>query len=396
MDKNDKEAIENFLLDIESLDRITAKLSNFNVFETLNLVNMELKHSNVLGWLMTPNENHGLDDKFLKKFIQMICKDNKEILNNINIELIYLSLLDYSDVIVRREWNDIDILIITEKEKFVIVIENKILSKEHSNQLARYKEIVERDFKDYKKLYLYLTPNGDISTDEENWLSIDYSIVQEALENAVELVGGNISEPVKLFVDQYREILRRYIVGNSELETICRDIYYKHQKALDLIYNYKPDIYYDISKNTVKILEKYDGIIIENTSKSAINFTTKLLVEHIPNEGKGWGSTNKILLFEVRNRNDKLVLKLYIGPGKKEVRDRLYEISVANKEVFKGKVNKHSQKWTQIYSKDLLSGKRVEHFENNIEDINIVVTKKLEKLLSTDIKEIEKVLLNQY
>ena len=61
-----------------------------------------------------------------------------------------------------------------------------------------------------------------------------------------------------------------------------------------------------------KILEKYDGIIIENKSKSAINFTTKLLYEYIPNKGKGWGKTEIILLFELQNKNDKVVLKLII------------------------------------------------------------------------------------
>ncbi len=50
MDELDKKSIEEFVLDINCLDRISRKAGKFNPFETLGLVNNEKKHSNVLAW----------------------------------------------------------------------------------------------------------------------------------------------------------------------------------------------------------------------------------------------------------------------------------------------------------------------------------------------------------
>lgn len=396
MEDFEKEAIENFLLDIDSLDEITSKLSKFNVFETLGLVNMELKHSNVLSWLLNPKENHGLDEVFIKKFIQIISKKNKEYLENHDMGLIYLSLLDYSGVIVKREWNNIDVLVASENEKFVVVIENKIWSKEHSDQLTKYRNIIEDEYSGFKKIYLYLTPNGESPSDDKNWLAIDYLIVQEALNDSLELIGENIGKSVKLFIEQYMDILRRYIVGNGELEKICTDIYYKHQKALDLIFNYKPDIFYDISKNIENIIGRYENFIIDRVTKNYIDFTTKELDEIIPKGDAGWTPSKRMLLYEVQNLEGKVVLKCYIGPGDDKTRQQLFDISEKNKEVFKGKTNKHSLKWTQIYSKDIMAKGFVEKYGNNIDDINNEIEEKIEKLIYADVKDIEKVILEQF
>ena len=61
-------------------------------------------------------------------------------------------------------------------KKVVIAIENKIKTTEHSNQLHRYREIIERDFKDHTKLYVYLTPENLLPSDEE-WIPFNYEIV---------------------------------------------------------------------------------------------------------------------------------------------------------------------------------------------------------------------------
>lgn len=58
-------------MDMEIFEQIEAKLSDFNAFETLGVVNTEIRHSNVLAWLLNPRENHGIGDVFIKKLIQV-------------------------------------------------------------------------------------------------------------------------------------------------------------------------------------------------------------------------------------------------------------------------------------------------------------------------------------
>ena len=49
-------------------------------------------------------------------------------------------------------------------------------SVEHSNQLQRYREIVEKEFSDCEKIYIYLTPDNTLPTDD-NWLNFGYSTI---------------------------------------------------------------------------------------------------------------------------------------------------------------------------------------------------------------------------
>ena len=69
--------------------------------------------------------------------------------------------MDLSKVEIQREWKNIDILI--KLENVVVCVENKVLSKEHSNQLKRYKEIIENQFPNHHQTFVYLTPEGTLS-----------------------------------------------------------------------------------------------------------------------------------------------------------------------------------------------------------------------------------------
>lgn len=70
--EEDWKKLERFLMDIDVLDDLNSYLTDFNAFETLGIVNTEIRHSNVLGWILDPHENHGMQDTYLKKFIQHI------------------------------------------------------------------------------------------------------------------------------------------------------------------------------------------------------------------------------------------------------------------------------------------------------------------------------------
>src|SRR5690606_20582815 len=105
-----RKALEEFLMDIEILDELEAKISEFNVFETLNIINTEIRHSNVLGWLLNPTENHGLGDYVLRKVIQVVSYQHYDSSKGFDFDPLQVSLIDYYDFQVRREWKNIDIL----------------------------------------------------------------------------------------------------------------------------------------------------------------------------------------------------------------------------------------------------------------------------------------------
>jgi hypothetical protein len=113
-----QKAIEDLLMDMEIFEQIETKLSNFNAFETLGIVNAEIRHSNVLAWLLNPKENHGLGDVFIKKLIQTLFYQNKNTILKSNVTLFDISLMDYYDFNIRREWKNIDYLVFRGKKLY--------------------------------------------------------------------------------------------------------------------------------------------------------------------------------------------------------------------------------------------------------------------------------------
>lgn len=177
------EHLEQFLLDNPELDYLESLLSQFNIFETLNIVNVEVRHSNVLSWLMNPFMSHGIGSFFLQQFLKNFISENKTALSD-SITLFDIEMLSFSDTEIRREWNNIDILIIIKDEtrNIVVAIENKIKSSEHGDQLQRYRNFVNKEFSDYLKLFIYLTPDNLIPSDE-NWLSFNYITIANLIDN---------------------------------------------------------------------------------------------------------------------------------------------------------------------------------------------------------------------
>lgn len=232
---------------------------------------------------------------------------------------------------------------------------------------------------------IFLTPFGDEASDTQNWISFDYDSLINIVEKGLAFKGDSLKGSVKLFLEQYIAIIRRHIVGDNELEEICRKIYFKHKKALDLIYEYKPDIYSDIANELEKLIEEIPNLILDSSSKTYIRFSTEKLDELLGKKGSGWTSTKRLLLFEVQNRNHKVELKLIIGPGDEDLRKQIYEVAKENQNIFKPR--KYSPQYTQIFTKEILPN----HFDENpnFENLYEQIHKNFEKIVEQDLVKIQ-------
>lgn len=393
MNSESKKALEEFLLDIDILDKLKVHLNQFNIFDILKISKTEIRHSNVLSWLLNPKENHGLDDVFLRKFLQDCIKTS--ILNNniCTLDLMNVSLMDYSDIIVNREWNNIDILIVSKNNKTVICIENKTFSKESKHQLKKYLNTVNRYYPDYNKIFVFLTPDGNDASDTDNWISFNYNQIVSILEQSIELKKDYINVITLAFLQQYIQIIRRELLMDEELISICTDIYKKHKKALDLIFEYKEDSTLQIKNILEESLNQYDDIVIDSSNKTYVRFISKAMDSYIEKHGVGWVKSGRVLLYEFQNRNDKLTLKLIIGPTKdesSEIKEKIFEISNKHQEVFKGRCKTLSPKFTQIYavevaSKDILESDNLDAIKSHIEGF-------IHKFINNDMKTIDDIL----
>lgn len=139
-----------------------------------------------------------------------------------------------------RESKNIDVLVIDRSNKIILFFENKIHSGESKGQLAKYKQIIEHEFAGYTIVPVYLTLDGQASSDENANDYISYSHLQllSVLEKLFEQRKSQLAEPVQVFLRHYLDTLRRLTMQDHELTGLCKTIYRKHREAIDLIVEY--------------------------------------------------------------------------------------------------------------------------------------------------------------
>lgn len=262
----------------------------FNAFDVLGIAKTEIRHSNVLAWLMDPAENHGLGDGVIRGFVNHTAR-------NLEADDIFDDLLmDCDDFSIRREWLHIDILAVNEKEKHVLCIENKTFSGEHDNQLERYHTDVEREFPDCRRRFVFLTPDSREASEQEfDWLPMGYEDVLGIIEGA--MAASTPAAEQREFILEYMDAVRRNFLEDRELKEICNRIYAKHRKALDLIYEYRPDTVSKVSdccREWVRRKAESDETIQLNAGdKLNTTFTTGLMDRLVPRGGNPSGVFGK-------------------------------------------------------------------------------------------------------
>ncbi len=168
-DSPDLRALEAFVVENEDLEKLEGIMSQFNIFEATGAVRRELRHSDLLAFLLNPQESHGLGDVFARRLLQRSLRESA---STAAVSPIEIDVWDPEWIEVRREWNNIDILVVDERSKIAVIIENKIDTTEHSNQLARYHRRVSDTFPSFRVLPLFRTPAG-VPPSDDRYIAID-------------------------------------------------------------------------------------------------------------------------------------------------------------------------------------------------------------------------------
>ncbi|MCI7582832.1 PD-(D/E)XK nuclease family protein [Campylobacter sp.] len=236
-------------------------IHDLNIFDVLET--KEVKHSKFLSALLDPDGLHYQNDLFLREFVD-ICE-----LKDFDF--------DTSRAKVYREYNNIDIYI-TDGDKHII-IENKIWTSDHDEQIARYIQAIvdEQDEQDeiYERiLVLYLTPFDDeikelggiaqinenyLLTDENyNSIKVSYkriSYQKEILEwiSKIKLEIANLID-LSVIISQYEKLVKNLTNQGEKMENkeIFSLIQENHSICIDIVENFEKasrDIINDFIKN---------------------------------------------------------------------------------------------------------------------------------------------------
>lgn len=123
--------------------------TRFNVFNFIEPDENRL--SDIIAWLLNPNEGHGQKEKFLKAFLKVVCERDD---------------LDYAECHIKRE----DLTAFIERDRrrldirvefknFAIAIENKPWADEQPEQIGDYVEHLQKGFGENFTI-IFLTQDG--------------------------------------------------------------------------------------------------------------------------------------------------------------------------------------------------------------------------------------------
>lgn len=371
------------------LEQLNDSLSEFNLFEALGAVRQELRHSNFLAWLLNPSENHGLGDYALRKFVMLVAREINDPSANISPSW------PLENAEIRREWRNIDILIADPEKKYVVAIENKIYSGEHSGQLERYQASVKHEFFHATQLFIFLTPDGTLPESETSiYIPIAYKDIYVLISDVLKAKHNTLSIDIQVFIQHYITMLERHILPDSEIARLCREIYAQNKQAIDLILEHRPDIQEQIYDELKALVSQITSeFTLAGSSKSSVRFEVndwqvKYLLK------SEWNNTNNVLWFEFGNAPTRLNLKLYIGPGPTELRQYIFSsISAKALPPFKSSYKNLYPKFQTIYTKDIL--RQPDYEGNSIDELRTKIYKEWEEFYQEDFPRINEVIMRE-
>lgn len=388
MSSEERALLEAFVVGNEDLERLEALLAEFNIFEALGVVRQELRHSDFLAFLMDPSQNHGLGDAFLKRLLKRVLV----VASDPPLSAVDIDVADLRGAVVRREWHNIDILVHDPQNHLACAIENKVGSGEHSDQLRRYRQVVSREFPADRAVLVFLTPEGDPPSDEA-YIPFSYTEVATLVDAVREAHRSTMGSDVYALMTHYTTMLRRHIVSDSEIAELCRKIYERHQRALDLIFEHRPDLQSDLAdtlREMITMSAQSHGLELDESLKAYIRFAVTDW-DRFPAQrtAQRWTSSKRILLFVFSNLASRLSLGLFIGPGPETIRQAVYETAQEHPRIFRG-IRKQSGGWLMIYRKPFLDQR--DYADPDLGELKSKLQAEWDKFLAQDLPALRRVI----
>ena len=393
--------MEDFLKDI--MDEIAELLSDkdfiylqkqfsrFNIFEVLRIKYSENKHSNILAWLFDSSKNHGLGSSFTVQFLYEILKIahtqnqkdkiNKVLFGFLNETIVKVNV--YREVYLENKKRvdfQIDCCSNSGEILFIILIENKIYSKQGKKQLDLYLNDVEKKIEKEKIIPVYLTisendePKG---TRKEEYIHITYNSIIEILEKLV--VNIKVEKTNKIiidFVQEYILLLKELMNMPTYEQQIAKELYKKYKNIIDFITENAQSSLYVAGNEFITENKNYNLVPLKKSNSAFFPFLDDKLKETvggIQNDWREGAICGYFFLFDSKTGN--LSIKIEVGPFEKsEDRQRFINILEEQKIEFNKSLSE-DPKYTRIKYK-------YKKLSTNIDDITDT------EILKTKMKEL--------
>ena len=303
--------LENLQAELEKIRAIENVKAN--IFDAVGMERQEVKHSAFIAWLLDPSKPHGLGNKFLSEFCKQLFRNesvsvqarNRTALVTADIyseddlsDFIYDKKVEvYRERVLVDSESRIDIYIESKATKTAIVIENKVFTDNHDDQLYRYIEqlntyssanhnLIDR------KIFVYLTPQGTApdhrqahSDAHERYCLFSY----RAILRMIEKIKKYCTEQRVLFLmEDYIAMVKKNILKEDEqVRAKCREIYRAYEAEISLLLRYNSDNANAVIKYCKDMLiEKLQAVVTLKDSDKYFEFYTPAMKEVFARHGE--------------------------------------------------------------------------------------------------------------
>lgn len=302
----------------------------------------ELLHSNMLSWLLDPNESHGIGERFLKPFLARAGAPQASHAGNWPEARVSREWLNR----VGDQWGYLDVLVVNEAEQMLCAIEVKTFSSEHDEQLTRYRLALEHAYPTFNRYHVFLTRQGTEplrEAEQAHWTPLTYSAVFDLVNHISENADGPLDTDIRAFLRQYATTLRRNLVPDTSVSQLARQIWLEHQEAMELLLGNRPDWVAETAPMLKDAIARQPQWIPGPHSPKYLRFRS-VDWDHFKasQTGKGWApSSNALFLWEFAFGGSpwtRPYLKLVLGGGNRAhapLRQRLFGAVSRHPELFR-------------------------------------------------------------
>lgn len=294
------------------------------------MVRSEVRHGNYLAYLLSPSRPHGFNTEALRAFLMCVAQHCADPDRGLSLKVLDIHLMDLDQADVRREWRNIDILIVLRQARVVIPIELKIDSSQGHDQLERYRKIVEQEWPTsdgWRHINIFLTKHEEAPIDADHWEPLR---IGDLVEHFEVLANQQTDSPSSLMLRAYLQMLRRHHLENRRLDEIARKLWARHGEALRFLAERRPDALGNLFDALIDRKYEFtkalrdDGIEITSDTdyKTIIRFAFAKWDVLPQFKEANWTESRRFLLLEVKREDPRISAYLYLGPGEKDARDR--------------------------------------------------------------------------
>jgi hypothetical protein len=234
------------LIENRDFECLNQRLSQPTLFDVLGISEKEHAHSRMLGWLLDPTAPHGLGSTVLRRFLYEAAKLTRSANiefdgNGFPITPLQAETFSFSDVTLLPEYcigtdRRLDLILWSDTERWLCVIENKIRSDEGEAQTSSYYDKILSRFPPNRyeyRLFVYLSPKGNLPV-SRRFTAMNYSTIAGLLLKG----GDSASDLGRTAISQYVSCLKGRIVTEEQFEEQCWKLYRTYRAAIDVISPY--------------------------------------------------------------------------------------------------------------------------------------------------------------